>query len=375
MADQISFTPLRALDRNGDPVAGALARFYLTGTTTLETVYSDTAGTVPHASPLVADGRGVFAAVYSNASLKVSVTDPAGAVLPGFPMDPAPKTQIGSAGASGITFTPTAEIPVENVQAAIEAVQGNITSGGQGFGLGVTGSAVVLASIDATTTPSGRYRVTGATTGTFPAGMAAVDGGIVDFARETAAAASQTIYHGATERRATRDLVAGVWGAWREDMTVNQTLVAGDLVYYDGTNFLRLAKGTAGQALVMNTGATAPQWGGVFTKEYISAEQTITAAGALTLAHGLGVIPKLLTYELVCKAANLGYSIGAIVPIGIMAAPAGSDEYNAAANVDATNVTIRFAITAGTFNLLHATTGANALITNASWRLVVRAYA
>lgn len=375
MADQISFTPLRALDRNGEPVAAALARFYLTGTTTLETVYSDPAGTVPHPTPLVADGRGVFAAVYSNASLKVSVTDPAGAVLPGFPMDPAPKTQIGSAGASGITFAPTAEIPVENVQAAIEAVQSNITSGGQGFGLGVTGSAVVLANIDATTTPSGRYRVTGATTGTFPAGMAAVDGGIVDFARETAAAASQTVYHGATERRATRDLVAGVWGAWREDMTVNQTLVAGDVVYFDGANFIRLAKGTAGQALVMNAGATAPQWGGVFSKEYISAEQTITAGGALTLAHGLGAVPKLVTFELVCKVAGEGYAVGSILPIGIMAAPSGADPYNASANIDATNIVVRYASTAGTFNILNAATGAGALITNADWRLVVRAYA
>ena len=375
MADQISFTPLRALDRNGDPVAGALARFYLSGTTTLETVYSDTAGTVPHPSPLVADGRGVFAAVYSNESLKVIATDPSGAVLPGFPMDPAPKTQIGSAGAAGITYAPTAEIPVENVQAAIERVQANITAGGQSFGLGVTGDAELLGNLDSTTTPSGRYRITGATSGTFPAGMVAADGGIVDFARETAAAASQTVYHGATERRATRDLVAGVWGAWREDVTVNQTLVAGDLIYFNGTNFLRLPKGTAGQALVMNSGATAPQWGGIFSKEYVSPEQTITAAGALTLAHGLGVVPKLVTYELVCKVAGEGYSVGAILPIGIMAAASGSDPYNASANVDATDIVIRYANTAVTFNILHATTGAGSPITNTSWRLVVRAYA
>ena len=314
MADQISFTPLRALDRNGEPVAGALARFYLTGTTTLETVYSDTAGTVPHASPLVADGRGVFAAVYSNASLKVTVTDPAGAVLPGFPMDPAPKTQIGSAGASGITFTPTAEIPVENVQAAIEAVQANITSGGQGFGLGVTGSAVVLASIDASTTPSGRYRVTGATTGTFPAGMAAVDGGIVDFARETAAAASQTIYHGATERRATRDLVAGVWGAWREDMTVNQTLVAGDLVYYDGSNFLRLPKGTAGQALVMNSGATAPQWLPMLGMGQAWVDVTASRATGVTYTNSTsGPIMVSVVNDVGASTANITLTIGGVL--------------------------------------------------------------
>ena len=39
------------------------------------------------------------------------------------------------------------------------------------------------------------------------------------------------------------------------------TTTQGDLIYYNGTDNVRLAKGTAGQALVMNTGATAPEWG------------------------------------------------------------------------------------------------------------------
>jgi hypothetical protein len=36
---------------------------------------------------------------------------------------------------------------------------------------------------------------------------------------------------------------------------------AGDILYRDGSGPQRLAKGTAGQALVMNSGATAPEWG------------------------------------------------------------------------------------------------------------------
>ena len=36
----------------------------------------------------------------------------------------------------------------------------------------------------------------------------------------------------------------------------------GDILYYDATKktFVRLAKGTAGQTLKMNAGATAPEW-------------------------------------------------------------------------------------------------------------------
>ncbi len=43
---------------------------------------------------------------------------------------------------------------------------------------------------------------------------------------------------------------------------LNISLLAGDTMYASGTDTLaRLAKGTAGQALVMNSGATAPEWG------------------------------------------------------------------------------------------------------------------
>ena len=35
---------------------------------------------------------------------------------------------------------------------------------------------------------------------------------------------------------------------------------AGDVLYYNGTDYVRLAKGTATQVLAMNAGATAPEW-------------------------------------------------------------------------------------------------------------------
>ncbi len=43
---------------------GALATFYLTGTTTLTNTYTDDALTTPHANPVVADSAGVFATIY-----------------------------------------------------------------------------------------------------------------------------------------------------------------------------------------------------------------------------------------------------------------------------------------------------------------------
>ena len=50
------------------------------------------------------------------------------------------------------------------------------------------------------------------------------------------------------------------------------TTTSGDTMYFNGTDVVRLGIGTAGQALVVNTGATAPEWGsaGVSTGKAIA---------------------------------------------------------------------------------------------------------
>lgn len=88
MADQLVFNPLRALDRNGDPVASAKAYVYESGTTTPVTV--ETANGVPLAWPVLADANGIFPQMCGDGPLRVVVTDAANAVLPGFPLDDVP---------------------------------------------------------------------------------------------------------------------------------------------------------------------------------------------------------------------------------------------------------------------------------------------
>ena len=51
--------------------------------------------------------------------------------------------------------------------------------------------------------------------------------------------------------------------------TVSTTLTTqGDILYRDGSGLQRLAKGTAGQTLTMNTAANAPEWGSGFDGTY-----------------------------------------------------------------------------------------------------------
>jgi hypothetical protein len=78
---------------------------------------------------------------------------------------------------------------------------------------------------------------------------------------------------------------------------LNPALVAGDLIYADGTDTInRLAKGTALQTLQMNAGATAPNWvtasaGGLLQMVHveISTEPSITVGTTYTDIAGLSL--------------------------------------------------------------------------------------
>lgn len=112
-----------------------------------------------------------------------------------------------------------------------------------------------------------------------------------------------------------------------------------------------------------------------FTGSFVSTQQTITAGGALTLAHGLGVKPKLYKAYLQCTTAEGGYSIGDEVSF--------NDHYQAGLDVaggisvvpDATNLNVRFGSNANLASMINKTTGARFFLTNANWKLVLRAWA
>jgi len=124
MANQLNHNPIRAVDGNGNPVSGALARFYNVNTVTEQTVYSDSALSAVHAQPLVADSSGVFPQVFTAGAVqtKVNVTDSSGVTLPGFPLDPANSIPLSTSGASAISFSPPPWSSSTTVQDAIEEV-------------------------------------------------------------------------------------------------------------------------------------------------------------------------------------------------------------------------------------------------------------
>lgn len=110
------------------------------------------------------------------------------------------------------------------------------------------------------------------------------------------------------------------------------------------------------------------------TKEYVSSNQTITSAGLLTLAHSLGAAPKLIFLELVCVTAEDGYSINDVIMTGLNSSTSGDNRFTSVYE-DATNIYIRFDNDADVFISANKGTGATVTLTNANWRLRVRAFA
>lgn len=112
------------------------------------------------------------------------------------------------------------------------------------------------------------------------------------------------------------------------------------------------------------------------TKVYISAEQTITSNGALTLAHGLGVAPSLVFPVLICKTAEFGYSVGDIIPAPLGTSTAGDDTRGASVEIGGTtNILVRYNTAGQVFSVVHKTSAGTVGLTNANWRLIMRAWA
>lgn len=109
----------------------------------------------------------------------------------------------------------------------------------------------------------------------------------------------------------------------------------------------------------------------VFTKSFESSEQTVpSVAGAVSVAHSLGAVPKLFSASLRCKTAEGGYSVGDEVDLELTYGNSSSRGGHAFAN--STNVG---ASMVGSTMILNKTTGSGLYITEANWRLVLRAFA
>ena len=104
------------------------------------------------------------------------------------------------------------------------------------------------------------------------------------------------------------------------------------------------------------------------TWRYYSGNQAIpTAAGTITLPHGLGIRPKKAWVEVYNSSADLGYSVGDILHWSLYSTD-GVTVHDISVVSDATNMNVRWCNVAAP-NFPHKTTGVATAITVANWRV------
>lgn len=111
---------------------------------------------------------------------------------------------------------------------------------------------------------------------------------------------------------------------------------------------------------------------GFHDRAYASAETVIANSGQYTFNHGLGARPDVVTLDLVCTAAELGYSIGDVITVS-----PGSDPQDLVEGLSvlktATTVTVRVGSN-GPSEYVFKNSGAGGILTTANWKLIVRAF-
>lgn len=105
-----------------------------------------------------------------------------------------------------------------------------------------------------------------------------------------------------------------------------------------------------------------------FSAEFASTQQTFASSSGITVAHGLGVVPKNITVQLVCVTADAGYAVGDVVQVHTYY---DASNRGIAISADATNVYVGFRTLPTIVSKDGSTSTA---ITATSWRAVVRAY-
>ncbi len=336
--------PDQICDANGVPLAGAKARFYTHGTSTPVAV--DDADGTPLGTFVTSDAAGRFPQVFTDAltGTDVEIETSGGTEIVTYA--PAPETSTDPASANEMPYDPHADNAATNVQEAIDNINDDLYQiSAAGFDLTAETTAAGMRDyLDAfyasptdftgsipAITEGGVYPVTSATTG----GWSGIANDDILLMMRTGANNGIALGFDASAVGTLPIVIsrenAGVWGTWYTIPT---------LEYFTGRRFT-------------------------------SSAQTITAAGSLTIAHGLGAVPNAAKMGawLVNVNTNLGYTTGHIVPISLGSTSSTStNSFGVTVRPDATNLNVRFG--ASGFVLLHATTGVTTQITDSDWQIV-----
>jgi len=239
--------------------------------------------------------------------------------------------------------------------AALLAQNNTWTKAQRGAYVALTSSANSIA-IDLALSNNFTHTLTENTTLAAPSNVVAGQGGVIQFTQH--ASSAKTLAYNSFWRMGT-----GV------SLTISTTVGSVNEFCYVVDSTGAFATCTM-QIAISATPAAGPN----FTASYTSGGQTITAGGALTLAHSLGAIPTLVRCYIKCTSTELNYAVNDLVEIG---ANMRSDTVGRGVSIifNITNLVIRFGSDANSIEILDATTGAPNAITNSKWQAFFKAWA
>lgn len=377
MATILPLAETQFTDALGAPLAGGSVYFYMPNTTTLKDTYQDANQTIANSNPVILDSAG-RAIIFGSGAYRQVVYDALGNLI----WDQNTSESVVGQASFGGTSTGSANAQIVSAGtfsgadgSTINFTAGFTNTGAMTIQVGPAGSPIAVLKNG----PSG------------PVNLAAGDiaaGNIYSISYSVSLGTFQllqsippiiTIASQAQAQAGTDNTTV------MTPLRTNQAIQAlgtpltatGDMLYADTpTTKARLGIGSARQALLVNAGATAPQWSTLpFTKSYESAPQAIVGGGSITLAHGLGVQPKLYLVAAKCVTAELGYSVNDEVLINPMLNVVGGSFGRGVVIIpDATNLFVRQG-TDGFFNILKKSDGSITAITGANWKLIFRAWA
>lgn len=103
---------------------------------------------------------------------------------------------------------------------------------------------------------------------------------------------------------------------------------------------------------------------------YDSGEQTITSGGFITLAHGLGARPTLVHAILRCKTAEHDYEVGDEIDAQTFE----NGDRGVILERKPSTIVVLYGTQTSVFTAKNTSTRGGVFLTNANWRLIVRAY-
>ena len=113
----------------------------------------------------------------------------------------------------------------------------------------------------------------------------------------------------------------------------------------------------------------------VLARRFESTAQTIVSAGQISIAHGLGKNPRIITGYLVNTTTEFGYSVGNRVEISLFVNSTSATSRHNGMNFDTVNLRLRMSSMTNVFVIGHKDDGTTAALTNGNWDLFLRAFA